>query len=130
MKRYNKNDVKLYGESYQSARPSVNVKCYHFGTGLSETDFGCSEETFNKAMEYAFDSICQQFWDDMQEEAEYYFGKGVKVYSAGHSGGHLIVEGLSDVETWDAIELTKWYRFEKAALDEVKYVSSAGYVKE
>ena len=37
----------------------------------------------------------------------------VKVYSDGRSGGWLVVHGLPDVESWDAIDLGRWAKFEK-----------------
>lgn len=37
----------------------------------------------------------------------------VQVYSDGRSGGWLVVHGLPDVETWDAIALGQWAKFNK-----------------
>jgi hypothetical protein len=35
----------------------------------------------------------------------------IQVWSAGRSGGWLVIEGLPDVDTWDAIMLSRWRRF-------------------
>jgi hypothetical protein len=40
-----------------------------------------------------------------------------KVYSDGRSGGWLVVHGLPDVETWDAIALGRWAKFNKMIRD-------------
>ncbi len=130
MKRYSKNDVELYSERYDRPLPSITVKVYRFGHGLDNEKLKCSESTFENAMQYAFESTQQNFWESVQETAEYYLGKGIKVYSAGRSGGHLTVDGLDPVESWNAISLTRWRRFEKAVLDEVKYLSSDEQVQE
>lgn len=38
----------------------------------------------------------------------------VQVYSEGRQGGWCVVHGLPDIESWDAIALGRWARFEKA----------------
>jgi hypothetical protein len=47
----------------------------------------------------------------------------VQVYSAGRSGGWLVVSGLPDVESWDAIALGRWVKFE----EEVRAIADEGY---
>lgn len=37
----------------------------------------------------------------------------VQAYSAGRSGGWLVVDGLPDIDDWDAIALNDWRRFHK-----------------
>jgi hypothetical protein len=37
----------------------------------------------------------------------------VKVWSEGRSGGWCVVEGLPDIDEWDAVALAKWAKFEK-----------------
>lgn len=37
----------------------------------------------------------------------------VNVHSAGRSGGWCVVSGLPDIESWDAIALGEWRRFDK-----------------
>lgn len=56
---------------------------------------------------------CQDGWEQAETAAAEVFGSGVKVYSAGRSGGWLIVEGLDPIESWDAIMVSRWGRFEK-----------------
>jgi hypothetical protein len=126
-----KSDIEIYYErGFRSGRPSINVKNFNFAQGLTSEKLGCSEETFEKACNYAFESAQRIFWEDAQETAAHYLGKGIKVFPAGKSGGHLIVNGLDPVETWDAITVSAWGRFEKAILADIKYRCEAEQVEE
>ena len=131
MKHYKKDDVEMYHEhGFRNALPSVNVKVYSFARGLTEEELQCDEKTFEKAAEFAFNSAQEMFWEDAKETAKEIFGDHIKVYSAGRSAGHLIVQGLDDVASWDAIALSKWVKFEKAILSDIKYRSNKEYVKD
>lgn len=131
-----KNDIEIYYDrDFRGGRPSIGVKNFSFGRGLTAEILGCSEETFDKAINYAFECSQQQFWEDAQETANYCLQeKGPfyhpKVYSAGRSGGHLIVDGLDTVEGWDAIKVSAWNRFEAAILASIKYRCDAEQVEE
>jgi hypothetical protein len=123
-----KNDIEVYydrGGRY----PSINVKVNRFAQGLSAEQLDCSEETLEKAMEYALQMATERFWEDAEKIAYHHLGK-VKVYGLGRCGGHLCVEGLSNVETWDAIKVSAWARFEKAILNNMKWLCSAESVRE
>jgi hypothetical protein len=61
-------------------------------------------------------------WDDAIELAHEEWGDAVKVWSSGRSGGWLVVDGLADVEDWDAIELARWRRFQGRVEDLVAYL--------
>ena len=61
----------------------------------------------------AFDVAIENGRELIREEAERLFGKYIKVWFVGRSGGHCIVEGLDDLESWDAIAVTTWTRFVK-----------------
>lgn len=51
-------------------------------------------------------------WDQAREDAYEVWGSNqVKVWSSGRSGGWLTVEGLGDVEDWDAIDVSRWCRY-------------------
>lgn len=125
-KRYTKDDVEKHSAGYYAPYyPAVNVKVYHFPQAYKVADhFHCTEETAQKAVEYAWDMEAQAFWEDVQGTAEDVFGKGVKAYSAGRSGGWLLVEGLTDIESWNAVDLAKWRKFEKIIKADVKYRTS------
>lgn len=63
-------------------------------------------------------------WEMAKELAAEVFGSQVKTWSSGRSGGWLIVEGLPDVESWDAIALSRWARFARGVqeiLDDLDY---------
>jgi hypothetical protein len=97
--------------------PSINVKIGYrkFAPGLTAEMVNCDEDLFEKAKELAFNAEQGFFWDEAaQEIAERHLGANVTVYSAGRSSGHLIVEGLDDVETWNAIPVSAWWRFVRA----------------
>lgn len=134
MKHYTKSDVETHSANYYAPYyPAVNVKVYGLYPLQSkiEETFNCSEETAQKALEFAFDSACEMFWDEnAQEIADDVFGDGVTIYSAGRSAGWLIVEGLSEIEDWDAVNLAKWRSFENKIKAEVKYLTSWDSIKD
>lgn len=121
-----KAEIETYYERGCGRCPSINVKVHQFGTELTAEKLHCDEATFEKAMGYAFESSQEMFWEEVQEIANYYLEeKGPfykpNVYSAGRSGGHLIVSNLPDVETWDAIKVTAWGRFVKAIKSDIEW---------
>jgi hypothetical protein len=122
-----KDDVQTHGIGYSSRQlPAVNVKIYSMGTTAAKVAerFGCSEEDAQKALELAFDSHCEVFWEDTQETARDVFGPHVRVYSEGRSSGWLVVEGLSTIESWDAVALGHWARFERLIREHIAYLTS------
>lgn len=129
---YNKSDVETHTEGYYGrGYPAVNVKVYHFPRAFKAIEhFHCTEEQAEKALEYAWNMAQTDFWEDAPNIAIDIFGKGIKVYSAGRSGGWLIVQGLDDIEYWDAVALAKWHKFEKAIKEAVKWYTSEEKVYE
>ena len=130
-----KSEIETYHERGSGRCPSINVKVSSFGRGLSGDSLNCSEDVFQTAMEYAYESAQERFWEEAQELAEYHLDEkgpfaGVKIYSAGRSGGHLIVGGLDDVEEWDAIAVTAWGRFENAIKIEMSWLCSDEPIRE
>jgi hypothetical protein len=122
---YAKADVETRYENRRTL-PCVNVKVY---AGLTRSvvdkvrnDNGGHDgftldwmEDNEERLRWTFESACEMGWETLQQDAEEIFGKGVKVWSAGRSGGWAVVEGLPDVESWDAIALARWRKFEKFA---------------
>lgn len=130
-RHYSKSDVDTHSGGYGSRQyPAINVKVYHFVSIYKVVDkFGCSEDQAERALQFAFDAAQERFWHDFaQEYAEDVFKESVKVYSAGRSSGWLIVDKLPDIETWDAIMLGKWRKFEKGVKREIEYYTSPEYV--
>lgn len=116
----------------------------------ASSDYGLSE--FNQADEWARESCWDQaneaaheIWPawstEMIDEKAYFpeFPPGcrhrftgnkvprrkyhVNVYSAGRSGGWLVVDGLPDIDEWDAIALGRWRRFDAA----IRAIADEGY---
>jgi len=133
MKHYNKSDVEFHSESYYGrGYPAVNVKVhslYHLASKI-ENHFNCSEEQAQKALDYAFEMSCDLFWNEYAQDFATEILGDVKIHSAGRSNGWLIVEGLPDFESWNAIDLAKWRSFENHIKAEVKYLTSWENVKE
>ena len=129
MRGYTKADIEFHNDGGigRPYYPAVNVKCYRFGPSLEAVAdrFGCSEGTAQKALNIAFECQQDSFWnfDGAKDIVEYHFPYA-KFYSAGRSAGWLIVEGLSDADTWDAIELNKWALFECTVKREIEYLCS------
>ena len=129
MRRYLKTDVEIHGDR-GPARPAVRIKVYgnwrsvtlplELGTCDGErvtTPAGFTREW----VEARPDAELQAFWDmacevaveDLISSAREEFGPGVTVYQAGRSGGWLEVEGLPSLESWDAVRVAKWGRWER-----------------
>ena len=112
------NDGGIGGPYY----PAVKVKSYHWPWASTiQERFACSEATAERASEYAWEAHAMVFWEDAEREAEEVFPDSLKVYSAGRSGGWLIVTGLPPIESWDAIMVSKWGRFEAWVLELVEW---------
>lgn len=106
-------------------RPTINVKWMPFLHGLYRKFEGatatgplicavCGQAKF----------ACEQGWEDAKELANDIFPQVVKVWSDSRSGGWLVVDGLPDVDDWDAIQLGYWAKFVKgvqAILDDLDY---------
>lgn len=135
MKHYTKSDIDTHSAHMGNPPyyPAVNVKVHGLYPMQSKIEqaFNCSEETAEKALQFAFDSACEMFWNEnAQEIANDVFGDSVTIYSAGRSSGWLIVVGLSDIEDWNAVDLAKWRKFENAIKAEVKYLTSWEYLQD
>ena len=103
-------------------RPAVNVKCYTWPSPDKAMEaFGCSRAVAEQAMEYAYQSEQERFWEDAQEWlADDVFGAGAcKIHQEGRSGGWLVVTGLPEVDTWDARQLAKWAKFARIVREDI-----------
>lgn len=142
-----KEDIEFHYDRGVS-KPAVNVKVYQsFGNGLAQwlkenpdhdplfTEDWC-EEHVDEQIHDVFWSVCEMRWDDLWDEAREIWGwdmqhtgpqgarqSRVKVYSEGRSGGWAVVDGIDlDVESWDAIEFSKWRRFATFARRTADYI--------
>ncbi len=118
-RHYRKEDVDI-----KDSLPAVNVKAYDTPSVYKIAEhFNCSEDQAGKACEFAFNSTCEMFWEQIGDTAEYHFGD-VNIWSAGRSGSWLVVEGLPNIDSWDAVQLAKWRKFEREVKAEVKHITS------
>lgn len=126
-----KSDIDTHGERGR-VYPAINVKVHRM-PWTDETiaeHFKCSADVAQQAARFSFEAAQEQFWEDAKEQAAEIFGAGVKVYSGGRSGGWLEVDGLSDVESWDAIAVSAWARFNAWARQAIEYLTSWDYHRE
>lgn len=134
-----KQDVEFHSDSWaHSARPAVNVKIYDFDAPREHEFYSAAftredAEAMLEREEWLFGAACESKWEDLQSDAEEIFDHyDVKVWSEGRSGGWAVVDGLPDVEDWDAVLLSKWAKFARyarAQADDVPYTMVwLGYV--
>lgn len=133
---YKKSDVTFHREGFGEGRPAVNVKVpsglpklpLELGQSsdddgttwqVSRTDPGFTAEWIDglgdRDLNGWFEAACESGWEYLQTLAEEVFGPGVKVYSEGRSSGWAIVDGIADFDSWNAVDLSRWLRFEKLA---------------
>ncbi len=55
--------------------------------------------------------VCEEYFQDAKELAYEEFGRHVKVWQEGRSGGWLTVEGLGDYEEWTTEQRDRWFGF-------------------
>ncbi len=135
-RQYNKNNVEMHSMGYGGRQyPAVNVKVYDSWQQVDLTSFqvdmgdGFTLEWLEENVEdtvwmSAFESACYDGWETLQEYAcevwqKAQYGK-IKVWSVGRSGGWAVVDGLPNVEDWDAVMLAKWRKFERMCEVEAK----------
>jgi hypothetical protein len=115
--------------------PAWNVKVHR--RGVFDADeirkhFKCSQEKAEKAVEWAWDSTQEQWWERAQESAKYHLGglhSKIKVESDGRSGGWCILNGLPEIydktdpieDTFDEETLKGLAEFEKDILSEMNF---------
>lgn len=140
MARFSKSDIEFHG-----GHVAINAKAYHFAGSLDiyklSEKYGCSEEKAQEAMNWAWESQCEVFWEDAQEMGIILgniFG-AVKIYSEGRSGGwlvpsmkygHAFMADREDVEHWDAIKVSTWGRYVRAIKQLMDWLCSEDEVAE
>jgi hypothetical protein len=118
------------GILFRQGLPAVNIKVY----GLQYTNdivekFGCSETQASNALQYAFETEQENFYDYWCEGKainKYFKGRKVKAHQVGRSGGHLVVEGLPeyDEKKWSEKLVNQWYKFEIDVDEDIKHRTS------
>lgn len=119
-----KADIETY---YDNSRqyPSINVKWHSYVPRIvhdwKETGHEFSGDAAfwewventatDEQTQTAWDTAAQCGWEGAKQAASDVWGEQIQVFSAGRQGGHLIIDGLSDVDEWDAIQVSRWSRF-------------------
>ncbi len=134
---YTRDDVQTHSDGFRPSRPAVNVKVY---TTIRNAyaQFQKDEQPDPRfTLEWIEDTFTDEyldglFWHVAAHELEYLTAYATededaifpaKVYGTvtieqeGRSGGWLAVDGLPDLEEWDAILLARWRKFERVARD-------------
>ena len=108
--------------TYTSA---IDVRYYGQGIdpGQVAERLGCSLAQAETCLQYVGETLAERFWEDAEDTARDIFGdKSLTVYSEGRSGGWLVVNGLPDIEYWDAIMLGKWRSLKVRLQNEIKHI--------
>jgi len=138
---YSKKDVSFHADGYGAGQPAVNVKVgecrYRIPLdrlALDPVAGPLSEVAYHELLDQdtiadgvlvgdaAWEAACEQAWEALQTEAEAVFGPRVKVYQEGRSGGWAVVDGLPLFDSWDALDLARWRRFERYAREQADAV--------
>jgi hypothetical protein len=123
-----KEDVETHNEGnvYSPQQPAINVKQRHWiNTDKIIERFKCSEATAERAADFAYEMARETFWDQVKETVkEVLKDDSLRVFSAGRSGGWLIVLGLKDLEYWDAIDLARWAKLCRLIKQDIEYSCS------
>ena len=100
--------------------PTVNVKTYRQAyswpmTSAIAARLGVSDALAEQASQYAYDSAQEAFWENWKDadELAQYFAEPVEVWQDGRSGGWLIVDGLPELDSWNAVRVAKWAKFQR-----------------
>jgi hypothetical protein len=129
---YSRDDVQTHREGFHGdALPAVNVKVYR---SLRDAwrDFEREEQpdarfTLEWVDEHVSDDALDAiFWHVCEAEYEYLEGwatEGDSLFPAdrvqlsreGRQGGWIVVDGLPELEEWDAVRIARWRRFERIA---------------
>lgn len=137
MRSYSRQDVDTHG---REGFPAVNVKVYR-DIRDAWNDFEREEEHDPRfTLEWVYehvsdDALSDIFWMTCEHEFEYleswatgadgdslFPGERVTLYRGGRSGGWVEVDGLPELEEWDAVRLARWRKFERIARAIADYV--------
>lgn len=133
MPHLRKSDVQT-----RNGHPSVQVKGLMWPHPQRIADrLNVDEATAENASRLAYESACESFWEEWRNVDRYpqpddrpYFDRPVYVYQDGRQGGWLYVTGLPPIETWDAVVLAKWARFQRDVEADVAYRCSLDNIVE
>lgn len=135
-----KDEVVHHSDGFRGGHPAVNIKVPNLfddvlaiAPEVARSEFSDDEadvsrfvawlrslqdsddyETLDAAQYWAFHGD----WEMVETDAQEIFdGYPVECYTEGRSGGWLVVQGLPDIEDWDAILLAKWRKFHRYVIE-------------
>ncbi len=141
---YKKSEVEFHSEYGREGNLAVNIKVHETLRGVKlplslgsshpvghpelieyhKSDPRFTMEWIEKhvpesEMDSYFWSACEWGVERLIEDAtgDIFADYNIKLWQEGRSGGWLVVEGLPEIEDWDAIMLGKWHKFKKRARD-------------
>lgn len=127
-----KADVGTHRVGYGiTSLPAVNVKVYRYPSQLTDQEWAdatdlagdelarfreWAEEWFDTEQSWwTFDTACESEREYLADWAPEILGRDAEVHYEGRQGGWAVVDGLPDVESWDAIALGRWAKFARIA---------------
>lgn len=136
---YTRDDVQTHSDGFGPGRPAVNVKVYKSMWDRATWGQFNREEREDEDEDFTpewveanvnEETLDRIFWHCCEFEFEYLDGWAtgsqgdslfpddrVTLWQEGRSGGWVVVDGLPDIEEWDAIRLARWRKFERIARD-------------
>lgn len=104
-----KTEIKFHSDGYRPGNPAINVKVYNFPRVAQVTEyFRCCEDTAQEALNFAFESLQETFWDSVPEMVSHHLSPHATGYSEGRQGGWLVVHNLANVDCWDGLRVSRW----------------------
>lgn len=118
-----KTDIETHWD-HGLSHPAVNIKVdlWHLGEFIRDVggaDFLAWWESLEEGVQEDMVEAVR-YWatedgfEQAKELASDIFSQSVEIWQKGRSGGWLVVQGLPDIDTWDAIMVSRWGRFHKA----------------
>lgn len=120
--------------------PAVNVKVHHSPEWTAERLMkeypGLEEKDAEWCVKTVYESMVEDFWNYIApnslnfamhgDDGSDFEPTGIKpspytVYADGRMGGWLVVTGLGDIETWDAVQVSKWRKFCRLLREAIAY---------
>lgn len=128
-RRFTRDDIETHKTGYYGpSLPAVNVKVWYEDRAVDwnniASEFGWDADELERfrdwleehhdtdpdAMSWAWEAACEDGWELAQEDAHELFGS-CQVSSEGRCGGWLVVDGLKDIDCWDAVDIARWGKF-------------------
>ena len=132
---YTRDNVRTHSDHFGPQRPAVNVRVY---TTIDDDDVWrqfereerpdegftlewIHENVSEDSLQWIWDRVCEaefeylETWATGADGDPLFPDDAVTLWQEGRSGGWVVVDGLPDIEEWDAIRLARWRRFERIA---------------